>query len=98
MFWKTNPPKDTAATLFKFISDTKAGKMSVDMYVIKYITIIEALIRKNAISKFDCSVQLLEGLSDEIQLKVFECCSEQSWRMVEHDVETINLYSKKLNK
>jgi len=39
-------------------------------------------------SKFDHAVWLLEGLSDEIQSKVFEYCSEQGWRMLEHDVET----------
>src|SRR5438552_12274505 len=32
LFWQTDPPKDTAAALFKLIGDTKAGKMSVDMY------------------------------------------------------------------
>ena len=66
LFWQTDPPKDTAAALFKLIGDAKAGKMSVDMYVLKYTTITEALIRKNAMSKFDRAVRLLEGLSDEI--------------------------------
>src|SRR5438552_10459227 len=88
LFWQIDPPKDTAAALFKLIGDAKAGKMSVDMYVLKYTTITDALIRKNAMSKFDRAVRLLEGLSDEIQSKVFEYCSEQGWRMLEHDVET----------
>src|SRR5437773_2290933 len=88
LFWQTDPPKDTATALFKLIGDAKAGKMSMDMYVLKYTMITEALIRKNAMSKFDRTVQLLEGLSDEIQSKVFEYCSEQGWRMLEHDVET----------
>src|SRR5436189_755828 len=83
-----DPPKDTAAALFKLISGAKAGKMSVDMYVLKYTTITNTLVKKNAMSKFDRTVRLLEGLSDEIQSKVFEYCSEQGWRMLEHDVET----------
>ena len=33
-------------------------------------------------------MRLLEGLSEEIQSKVFEYCSEKKWRMLEHDVET----------
>src|SRR5436190_4412368 len=88
LFWQTDPPKDTAAALFKLIGDTKAGKMSVEIYVLKYTTITDALIRKNAMSKFDHAVRLLEGLSDKIHSKVFEYCSEQGWRMLEHDVET----------
>src|SRR5436309_1257404 len=71
LFWQADPPKDTVAALFKLISDTKAGKMNVDMYVLKYMTITDALIRKNAMSKFDRAVRLLEGLSDETQSKVF---------------------------
>ena len=58
------------------------------MYVLKYTTITDGPIRKNAMSKFDRAVRLLKGLSDEIQSKVFEYCSEQGWRMLEHDVET----------
>ena len=88
LFWQTDPPKDTVAALFKLIGDAKAGKMSVDMYVLKYTTITDTLVKKNAMSKFDRTVRLLEGLSDEIQSKVFEYCSEQGWRMLEHDVET----------
>ena len=88
LFWQTDPPKDTAAALFKLISDAKAGKMSVDMYVLKYTTITNTLVKKNAMSKFDRTVRLLEGLSDEIQSKVFEYCSEQGWRVLDHDVDT----------
>jgi hypothetical protein len=88
LFWQANPPKNTVAALCRLISDAKMGKISVDMYVLKYTTITEALLRKNAISKFDCTVQLLEGLSEDLQKKVFEYCSEKKWRMLEHDVET----------
>ena len=44
-----------AAALFKLISDAKVGKISMDMYIFKYITITDTLIKKNAMSKYDRS-------------------------------------------
>jgi len=43
LFWQTDPPKETMAALFKLIGDARAGKMSVDMYVLKYTAITQAL-------------------------------------------------------
>ena len=88
LFWQTDPPKDTATALFKLINDARTGKISVDMYVLRYTNVTDSLVKKNAMSKFDRNVRLLEGLSEEIQSKVFEYCSEKRWRMLEHDVET----------
>src|SRR5436190_11917941 len=66
LFWRTDPPKNTTGALLNLISDAKAGKKNVDMYVLRYTTITDALIKKNAISKFHRIVRLLEGLSEEI--------------------------------
>ena len=71
LFWQADLPKDTAAALFKLIVDAKAGKMSMDMYVLKYTTITDTLVKRNAISKFDQTVRLLEGLSDERRFRVW---------------------------
>ena len=53
LFWQTDPPKNTISALYKLINDTRAGKVNVDMYVLKYAAITEALVKKNAMSKFD---------------------------------------------
>jgi hypothetical protein len=89
LFWQADPPKNTVAALCRLIRDAKSGRMNVDMYVLKYTTITEALLKKNAISSFDRTVRLLEGLSEDLQKKVFEYCSGKNWRMLEHDVETV---------
>ena len=89
LFWQADPPKNTVAALCRLISDAKSGRMNVDMYVLKYTTITEALLKKNAISSFDRTVRLLEGLPEDLQKKVFEYCSGKKWRMLEHDVETV---------
>jgi hypothetical protein len=88
LFWQDDPPKNSIAALVKLIGEAKAGKMTVDMYVLRYTTITQELVDKNAISTFDRNVRLLEGLSEAIQSKVFEHCSDKKWRMLEHDVDT----------
>ena len=62
------------------------GKINVEMYVLKYTGITEALVKRNALSKFDRNVSFLEGLSDDVQLKVFEYSREKGWRMLEHNL------------
>ncbi len=77
LFWRTDPPKETTAALFKLIGDAKDGKINVDMYVLKYTSITNALLKRNSLSKFHQRVLLLDGLSEELQTKIFEYCSEK---------------------
>jgi len=85
LFWRTDPPKETKAALFKLIGDARAGKMTVEMYVLKYTAITKVLVNRNALSKFHRNVWILEGFSDDIRLEVFECGYEQGWRMLVDD-------------
>jgi hypothetical protein len=66
LFWQADPPKNSIAALVKLLGEAKAGKMTVDMYVLKYTTITQELVDKNAMSTFDRNVRLLEGLSEGI--------------------------------
>jgi hypothetical protein len=86
LFWQTDRPKNSIAALIELIGEAKSGKMTVDMYVLKYTAITQEIIDKNAMSTFDRNVRLLEGLSEVIQSKVFDCCSDKRWQMLEHDV------------
>jgi hypothetical protein len=86
LFWQDDPPKNSIAALIKLIGEAKSGKMTVDMYVLKYTAMTQDLVKKSAMSTFDRNVWLLEGLSEVIQSKVFEYCSDRKWRMLEHDV------------
>ena len=82
---RTDPLKNTRSELFRLIDDVRAGKINVEMYAIKYAGTTEALVNRNALSKFDRNVWFLEGLSDDVRLKVFEYGSEERWRMLEID-------------
>jgi hypothetical protein len=87
LFWETDPPKNTITELVTVINDAKAGRIGVDLYVHKYTTITDFLVSQKAISALHRNVRLLEGLSEGVQLKVFERCNENKWRMIEHDVD-----------
>ena len=87
LFWRTDPPKETKAALFKLIDDARAGKMTVEMYVLKYTAITKVLVTQNALSKFHRNVWILEGFSNDIRSEVFECGYEKGWRMLVDDTE-----------
>jgi hypothetical protein len=87
LFWETDPPKNTMTELIKVINDAKAGRILVDLYVHQYTTITDFLVSQKAMSLLNRNVRLLEGLSEGVQLKVFERCNENKWRMIEHDVD-----------
>ena len=68
------------------INDAKAGKMSMDMYVLN-TTIMDTLVKMKIMSKFDHTVRLLEVLSEAIQSKCLSivarkdgACSSMMWR------------------
>ena len=88
LFWKTDPPKDTGLALSKLIDEAKAGKVSIEMYVLKYTVITEALVKQNAMSNFERYVRLLHGLPEKVQSKVFKHGCGKGWKMMEHDVAT----------
>jgi hypothetical protein len=88
LFWQDDPPKNSIAALIKLIGEAKSGKMTVDMYVLKYTAMTQELVENNAMSTFDRNVRLLEGLTEGIQSKVLDHCSDKKWRMLEHDVNT----------
>src|SRR5204863_7701139 len=57
------------------------------VYVLKYTTITDALVKKHAMARFDQNVRLLEGLSEELQWKYLTiavrevgACWSMTWR------------------
>jgi hypothetical protein len=88
-FWQADSPKNTLTDVENLIRDAKAGKVKVDMFVLRYTTITSALMKKHAMSNFQRNLRLVEGLAEDVQTRVFETCSDKGWRILENDVETI---------
>src|SRR5271154_6617058 len=87
LFWEADPPRNTFPALVKLINEAKEGKMPVNVYVLNYTTITNVLVASTGMSRFDQSIRLLEGLSEELRSKMFKYCSEKGWRLFAHDVE-----------
>jgi hypothetical protein len=81
-----NPLRESRAKLFQLIRDARAGEMSVEIYVLNYSAITEALVKHKAMTEFQRSLWILQGLSDDLRWKVFECGSEMGWRMLMDDM------------
>jgi hypothetical protein len=63
--------------------------MSVEIYVLNYTAITEALVKQSVMTTFQPSVWIMQGLSDDLRWKVFECGSEMGWRMLMDDMPMI---------
>src|SRR5271170_7780895 len=69
----------------------QVSKVKVDMFVLHYTTITSALMKKHAMSDFQRNLRLVKGLAEDVQTRVFEACSDKGWRILENDVETMEL-------
>ena len=56
--------------LFQLIRDARAGEVSVEIYVLNYTAITEALVKQNVMTTFQRTLWILQGLSDDLRWKV----------------------------
>jgi len=53
LYLQHNRPKNTTAALHQLINDAKAGKINLNIYVLQYTTITNALVAQGALSTLD---------------------------------------------
>ena len=56
----------------------EAPRMDFNIYILKYILILEALVTAHALSYVAC---LLAGLSEDLQCKVIQHYTKQGWKL-----------------
>ena len=86
LFWQHDRPKDTTASLNKLIHD--AQSMDLNVFVLKYTSISQALVDKGALSPLDRVSRLLDGLNNRLHEKVLDYCTKKDWRLSSHDTGT----------
>src|SRR5947199_8464275 len=86
LFWQHDQQKDTTATLNQLIRD--APRLDLNVFVLKYYSISEALVQKGALSSLDRVNRLLDGLSEDLRGKVLDFCAAREWRLSSHDTGT----------
>jgi len=83
LFWQYDRQKDTPAALNELIHD--APNLDLNVYVLKYNSITDALIKGKEMSTTQRVRRFLDGLSDSMRDKAFELCTKQDWKLSSHD-------------
>jgi len=86
LFWQHDKQKNTPASLNQLIRD--APGMDLNVYILKYTAITDALIKGNEMSPMQRCKRFLDGLSDRLHDKAFNFCTIRDWKLSAHDTGT----------
>ena len=84
LFWQYDKQKNTPAELDELIHD--ATNFDLNIFVLKYASISDALIRENDMTVKQRVRCFLDGLSDELRDEAFEFCVEQDRTLFANDI------------
>src|SRR5436190_13952427 len=62
--------------------------MDLNVYLLKYASISNTLVRKGALSALDRVNRFLDGLSEKLHEHTLEFCTKKGWRLSSHDTGT----------
>src|SRR5436190_10895297 len=68
--------------------DQRSPWKNLNVYVLKYTSISEALVTAHALSSLDRVARLLDGLSEDLRRKVVRHCTKQGWKLSTQDSGT----------
>jgi len=83
LYWQHDRPRNTMAALNELIRS--ANHLDLNVYILKYTSITDALIKSQALSTLDRVTRLLDGLSDDLHKRVMKFCTQKSWRISPQD-------------
>jgi hypothetical protein len=83
LYWQYDKQKGSSTALNQLIND--APTMDLNIYILRYASISDALVKKGALSTLDRVGFLLDGLLKPLRDKVIEFCTEKDWRLSPHD-------------
>jgi hypothetical protein len=86
LFWQYDRQRDTPAALNELIRD--APNLDLNVYVLKYDSITDALVKGKEMSTTQRVRRFLDGLSSHMRDKAFEYCTQEHWKLSSHDTGT----------
>ena len=86
LFWQHDKQKNTPAALNQLIRE--APEIDLNVYVLKYTAITDALIKGNEMSAMQRCKRFLDGLSERLRDKAFDFCTTNDWKLSAHDTGT----------
>ena len=90
LYWQHDRPKNTIAALHQLIHDAQAGKIDLNVYVLQYTIITDALVSQGALSALDQVHKFLDDLLGEHRMKVLSFCAKNDCKLSAQDVGTMN--------
>jgi hypothetical protein len=90
-YWQHDTPTNTTTALHRLIKESQAGNLDLNVYLLKFTTITNALDQKNTLSALDRIGHLLDGLTEDLRRKVLKYCTKQQWRLSSQDIGTADL-------
>ena len=84
-YWPQNKPKNTMSALNAVVKEAQTGTMDLNVYVLKYISISEALVAAHTLYTSDRVAHMLDRLSENLQRKVIRHCTQQGWKLSTQD-------------
>ena len=85
LFWQHDKQKDIIESLNKLIQNV--FMMNLNIYLLKYTSISNILVRKGALFILDRVNRFLDGLSEKLCKRALEFCIKKRWRLSSHDID-----------
>jgi hypothetical protein len=90
LYWQNDKPRNTTTALHQLTLDAQSGKLDLNVYVLRYSAVSDALVQQGALSSLDRVNRLLDGLSEDHRRKVLSFCVKKGWKLSAEDVGKIN--------
>jgi len=90
LYWPQDKPKNTMSALDSVVKEAQTGDTDLNVYVLKYSSISEALVAAHALSTLDRVARMLDGLSEDLRRKVIRHCTKQRWKLSTQDTGTVD--------
>ena len=84
-YWQNDTQKNTPAALNQLIRD--ASTLDLSIYILKYISITQALLDSNEMSIMQRCRRFLDDLFEQLRDKAFDFCAVKDWKFSTQDID-----------
>ena len=89
LYWQRDKPGNTTVALHTLIRSAREGRIDLNVYILQYKTISNALVTAGALSSLDQIYRLLDGLKDDVRKRALGYIAKQKWKMSPLDSNTV---------
>ena len=86
LFWQYDKQRDSTASLNQLIKD--APTLDLNIFIVRYSSISEKLVKTGALSSLDRVVRLINSLPEKLREQSIEFCTRENWKLSSNDTGT----------